>query len=191
MLGLQRRRSECDRGSAFENQAPNSGTSRFRSRSIGCARMACGQILQVSSIVTMADRLSPARRSANMAAIRSKNMKPELAVRKVAHALGYRYRLHRKDVPGKPDLVFGPRRKIIFVHGCFWHLHPSETCRDARVPASNTSYGEQKLGTNIERDAKDQAALIADSWKVLIIWECETTDPQKLARRLKRFLGPI
>ena len=139
----------------------------------------------------MADVVYKAARSRMMSGIRSKDTKPELLVRSALRKLGLRYRLNDRNLPGKPDLVFGPRRKIIFVHGCFWHLHPSETCRDARVPASNTSYWEQKLGKNIERDAKDQAALIADSWKVLIIWECETTDPQKLARRLKRFLGPI
>ena len=88
----------------------------------------------------MADKISKTRRSANMAAIRSKDTSPELIVRRLVHSLGYRYRLHRHDLPGKPDLVFGPRRKIIFVHGCFWHMHPKANCLDARLPKSNTGY---------------------------------------------------
>ena len=90
----------------------------------------------------MADRLTPERRSANMARIRAKDTKPEMIVRRMVHRLGARYRLHRKDLPGKPDLVFGPRRKVIFVHGCFWHLH---SCRDGRIPASRGDYWEPKL----------------------------------------------
>jgi DNA mismatch endonuclease, patch repair protein len=139
----------------------------------------------------MADKISPARRSRNMAAIRSTDMKPELAVRKIAHGLGYRYRLHGKDLPGKPDLVFGPRRKVIFVHGCFWHLHPLDACSDSRRPKSNTEYWGPKLSRNIQRDTQNQKALQADRWKVLVIWECETRDRRMLTSRLRRFLGPV
>ncbi len=137
----------------------------------------------------MTDSLSPARRSANMAAIKSKDMMPEMAVRKLVHALGYRYRLHRRDLPGKPDLVFGPRRKVIFVHGCFWHLHPKKNCRDARRPKSNASYWSPKLTRNTTRDAEHVAALRKLGWRVLVIWECQTIDAARLRARLKKFLG--
>ncbi|KIC39589.1 very short patch repair endonuclease [Leisingera sp. ANG-M7] len=133
----------------------------------------------------MADKLTPERRSANMAKIRAKNTKPEMLVRRMVHGLGFRYRLHRKDLPGKPDLVFGPRRKVIFVHGCFWHLHD---CRDGRIPASRRDYWELKLLRNAERDAEQLAALQAAGWKVLTIWECETKDLAALEDRLADFL---
>ncbi|OBY28314.1 very short patch repair endonuclease [Leisingera sp. JC1] len=133
----------------------------------------------------MADKLTPERRSANMAKIRAKNTKPEMLVRRMVHGMGYRYRLYRKDLPGKPDLVFGPRRKVIFVHGCFWHLHD---CRDGRIPASRRDYWEPKLRRNAERDAEQQAALQAAGWQVLTIWECETKDIAALKERLVNFL---
>ena len=93
----------------------------------------------------MADKLTATERSRNMASIRSKGMKPELAVRKAAHALGFRFRLHRKDLPGKPDLVFPKYRAVIFVHGCFWHQHPEPRCLDGRPPKSNLGYWQPKL----------------------------------------------
>lgn len=136
----------------------------------------------------MADKLTPSRRSANMAAIKSKDMKPELVVRRIVYALGYRYRLHRKDLPGKPDLVFGPRRKVIFVHGCFWHMHPKFDCLDLRAPKSNTGYWSVKLARNVERDAEHIAKLKAMGWKCLIIWECETAHAGEVSRRIKKFL---
>ena len=105
------------------------------------------------------DKLTTERRTENMRRIRSKDMKPELLVRHLVYSLGYRYRLHRKDLPGKPDLVFGPRRKVIFVHGCFWHLHPDPECVDSRVPKSNTAYWKPKLERNVERDRQHIAAL--------------------------------
>src|SRR5581483_7737979 len=121
----------------------------------------------------MMDKLTPARRSENMRRIKSKNMKPELAVRRLVHKLGYRYRLHRKDLPGNPDLVFSSKRKVIFVNGCFWHGHDLEGCRDGRRPKSNTGYWNTKLARNKERDAKNIAALEASGWAVLTIWECD------------------
>ena len=139
----------------------------------------------------MADKLSKRRRSQNMAAIRSKNTKPEMIVRRIVYNFGYRYRLHRKDLPGKPDLVFGPRRAVIFVHGCFWHLHPKAGCLDARKPKSNKTYWLPKLKRNVERDAHNLEALQRLGWRVLVIWDCETKNAQCVARTIADFLGPI
>lgn len=138
----------------------------------------------------MTDKLTPSRRSANMAAIKSKDTTPELAVRRIVSALGYRYRLHRRDLPGKPDLVFGPRRKVIFVHGCFWHMHPKASCLDARAPKSNTGYWTPKLLRNAARDAEHIANLKSLGWRALIIWECETRDEMRISNRISKFLGP-
>jgi DNA mismatch endonuclease (patch repair protein) len=138
----------------------------------------------------MVDTLDQARRSKNMAAIRSQDMKPELAVRKTAHRLGFRYRLHRRDLPGKPDLVFSKYNAVIFVHGCFWHQHPKKDCLDGRAPKSNTHYWAPKLARNIERDAKNQEDLQTMGWRVLVIWECETKDLEALGHRIQQFLSP-
>lgn len=137
----------------------------------------------------MADKLSKTRRSENMAAIRSGGMKPEMIVRSVTHGLGYRYRLHRKDLPGKPDLVFGPKQKVIFVHGCFWHQHNDPSCKIARRPKSNLDYWGPKLQRNVDRDAKSEAELAAAGWDVLTVWECETKDRDALAERIRTFLN--
>ena len=126
-------------------------------------------------------------RSANMRAIRSKDMRPEMAVRRLVHRLGYRYRLHRKDLPGKPDLVFVSRRKVIFVHGCFWHSHHG--CKTAHMPKSNLEYWRPKLQRNQNRDAKNLEAIAAKGWKALVIWECETADPAAVSVRIRKFLG--
>lgn len=125
-------------------------------------------------------------RSANMRAIRSTGMKPELAVRSLVHRLGYRFRLHRKDLPGKPDLVFGPRRKVIFVHGCFWHCH---SCKVAHDPQSNRSYWGPKLERNRLRDEKNLDALKEAGWQCLVVWECELKNPADMAARIIQFLG--
>jgi DNA mismatch endonuclease (patch repair protein) len=137
----------------------------------------------------MTDKLSPERRSKNMAAIKGKDTKPELIVRKLVHARGYRYRLHRKDLPGKPDLVFSPRRKVIFVHGCFWHGCEREGCLDARRPKSNTGYWNTKIEGNKSRDQKHLQSLQFDGWKVLVVWDCETNDAAALERRIVSFLA--
>lgn len=125
-----------------------------------------------------------------MRAIRSKSTKPELLVRRAVHRMGYRYRLHRKDLPGKPDLVFAPRKKVIFVHGCYWHQHGSAACKIARRPKSNQEYWLPKLDRNVQRDREHQAALEEAGWSVLVIWECETADMMTTERRVRAFLGP-
>jgi DNA mismatch endonuclease, patch repair protein len=125
-------------------------------------------------------------RSANMRAIRSKDMQAELAVRRLAHRLGYRFRLHRTDLPGKPDLVFPSRRKIVFVHGCFWHSHG---CRLSHIPKSNLAYWLPKLERTRVRDREQLKTLKANGWKPLVLWECETKVEGNLRKRLKKFLG--
>jgi DNA mismatch endonuclease (patch repair protein) len=135
----------------------------------------------------MTDVHTPEQRSRNMASIKGKDTKPERIVRSLLHELGYRFRLHRKDLPGKPDLVFPSRRKVIFVHGCFWHMHD---CRWGRVtPATNTSFWQQKRNGNCDRDLKTSKALTAAGWKSLIVWECEVKEESLLTERLERFLG--
>lgn len=113
-----------------------------------------------------------------------------MVVRRLLHAAGYRYRLHSRDLPGKPDLVFRGRRKAIFVHGCFWHQHERETCLDGRRPKSNTGYWDEKLARNVERDRRSQDALRAGGWDVLVLWECEIASTEELGARLRAFLGP-
>ncbi len=131
------------------------------------------------------DKLSPEKRSENMRRIRSKGMKPELLVRSIAHRMGYRFRLHARDLPGRPDLVFRSRRKIIFVNGCFWHGH---SCKEGRrVPKSNVDYWMQKIAKNKVRDAKNRRKLKADGWSVLTIWECEK-EPE-IRQKLRSFLS--
>lgn len=125
-------------------------------------------------------------RSRIMKAVKGKDTKPEMAVRRLVHSLGYRYRLHRRDLPGCPDLVFGPRRKVIFVHGCFWHGHDCK--RGARQPKTNPDYWRQKIDRNRARDHATQEALRAVGWDVMTVWECEVRDVQ-LADRLRLFLG--
>lgn len=124
-----------------------------------------------------------------MSLVRGRDTKPEMRVRRPTHALGYRYRLHRRDLPGKPDLVFGPRRKVIFVHGCFWHRHPDPACKFARLPKSRKDFWLPKLEGNRERDERNNAMLTEMGWDVLEIWECETADADALAKKIKGFLG--
>src|SRR5262245_6241455 len=112
------------------------------------------------------DKITPARRSKNMARIQSRNMRPELAVRKMVHKMSYRYRLHGGELPGKPDLVFASLRKAVLVHGCFWHQHPDPDCIDARMPKSNLAYWGPKLQRNVERDAENRTRLEELGWKV-------------------------
>ena len=121
---------------------------------------------------------------------KSKNTKPEWRVRRLAHRLGYRYRLHLKALPGCPDLVFVSRRKVIFVHGCVWHQHQDSHCPIVQTPRSNTDYWLPKLRRNVERDLEQQRKLTELRWEVLVLWECEIKDEKKLRSRLWDFLGP-
>jgi DNA mismatch endonuclease (patch repair protein) len=138
----------------------------------------------------MVDRVTPQTRSKTMRAIRSKDTKPELAVRRLVHGMGYRYRLHRRDLPGSPDLVFPGRRKVLFVHGCFWHGHPDPECPRSHRPKSNRKYWEPKLRRNRQRDDENRVRLMALGWEVLVIWECETRDLDRVAKTVRRFLDP-
>lgn len=132
------------------------------------------------------DSVSPTRRSEIMGCVRSRDTKPEMLVRRLIHSMGYRYRLHAKDLPGKPDLVFRPRRKLIFVHGCFWHRHPG--CALARLPKSREDFWLKKLEANRQRDVKTDLALREMNWNVLTIWECELSDITMLKNRIREFL---
>ncbi|MFZ2162247.1 MAG: DNA mismatch endonuclease Vsr [Sideroxyarcus sp.] len=132
------------------------------------------------------DRLTKSRRSWNMGRVGSKNTKPELIVRSLLHCQGYRFRLHRKDLPGKPDIVLPKYNTVIFVHGCFWHRHAN--CADASTPKTRTDFWLKKFSENTARDAKNQTALINAGWKVIIVWECETMKLDKLASRLNKSL---
>ena len=133
------------------------------------------------------DVFTPQQRSAVMARVKGKDTKPELKLRRLAHAMGYRFRLHRKDLPGSPDLVFPGRRAVIFVHGCFWHGH--DCPRGARQPKQNAEYWIAKIARNRSRDAAAQAALTEQGWRVGVFWECEMKNPDLLAAQLKAFLG--
>lgn len=132
------------------------------------------------------DSLSRTERSDIMARVRSKNSRPELLVRKLVFGLGYRYRLHGKDLPGHPDLVFRKTRKVIFVHGCFWHRHAS--CALARLPKSRLDFWVPKLEGNRMRDQRTKRALSKRGWKSLTIWECQVRDAERVRTRVKRFL---
>jgi DNA mismatch endonuclease, patch repair protein len=133
----------------------------------------------------MTDIISPEERSALMRRILGRDTTPELAVRSLAHRLGYRYRLHRSDLAGSPDLVFPSRKKVIFVHGCFWHAHE---CRKQRHPKSRAEYWAMRFKKNQERDSRNQRDLKSAGWHVLVIWECETKNQSQLRLKLKRFL---
>lgn len=134
------------------------------------------------------DTLTTEQRSERMSRIRSKDTKPELAVRGLLHGLGYRYRLHKIGLPGKPDLVFSARKKIIFVHGCFWHSH--EGCKIANQPKSRSAFWQSKFARNKTRDRSNIMQLRGSGWDTITIWECETKNLPKVGQRLTKFLGP-
>jgi DNA mismatch endonuclease (patch repair protein) len=134
----------------------------------------------------MVDRLSPKRRSALMSKVRSKNTSPEIRVRKLLHALGYRFRVHKADLPGKPDIVLSAHRKIILVHGCFWHRHPR--CAKASMPKSRIAFWRAKFDRNVERDKAIKRKLRRLGWKVLTLWECQTKKPHVLESQLAKFM---
>jgi DNA mismatch endonuclease (patch repair protein) len=135
----------------------------------------------------MTDNLSKLRRSANMRAVPSRNTGPEIRVRQIAHSLGYRFRLHSRSLPGKPDIVFPSRQKVIFVHGCFWHQHKG--CSRASLPQTNSEFWRTKLSLNAARDSRQMAAMKNLGWRVLVVWECEIRNERRLEARLRRFLG--
>ena len=135
----------------------------------------------------MADKLSVRRRSWNMSRIRSRDTNPELAVRRSLHRLGYRYRLHRNDLPGKPDIVLPKHRIVIFVHGCFWHQHAG--CIDCSNPKTNIKYWGPKLLANLQRDRKNRRTLRRLGWTAIVIWECQTQRTEQLRDRLSRELN--
>jgi DNA mismatch endonuclease (patch repair protein) len=134
----------------------------------------------------MVDVLTPAQRSFNMSRIKGKNTNPEMRVRSVLHSLGYRYRLHVRNLPGCPDIVLPKYRTVVFVHGCFWHMHD---CKYGRVtPATNAEFWQQKRKGNVSRDARRVRELRMAGWRVLKMWECWTREPEKLNKRLADLL---
>lgn len=137
---------------------------------------------------TRLDPLSVSERSERMSRVRYKDSRPEWTVRRLIHSLGYRYRLHSRMLPGRPDLVFPGRRKVIFVHGCFWHRH--EPCSRYRMPKTHTEFWSAKLEGNRERDDRNVAALRAAGWDVLVVWECElgARHRDQLTSNIRRFL---
>ncbi|HLH44961.1 MAG TPA: very short patch repair endonuclease [Bryobacteraceae bacterium] len=130
---------------------------------------------------------TPDQRSRIMRAVKGADTAPEIAVRSLVHRMGYRFRLHRPDLPGKPDLVFPRLKKVVFVHGCFWHGH--ECARGARTPKANAVYWRAKIARNRSRDATHLKALKARGWRAAVIWECDLKSPARVAERLARFLG--
>lgn len=132
------------------------------------------------------DTFDSTKRSSVMRTVKSHNTGIEMFVRRLLHKEGYRYRLHRKDLPGKPDIVFPSRRKVIFIHGCFWHQHPG--CGKADRPSSNTEYWTKKLDRNVARDRQNIDAIVASGWQILVLWECQIRDKTVLLQQLKNFL---
>ncbi len=134
------------------------------------------------------DKLTTEQRSRNMSRIRASDTGPERAVRKLIHRMGFRYALHATRLPGKPDIVFVSRKKVVFVHGCFWHQHRKAACVDARIPKSRLEYWEPKLERTKLRDVRHRRALSRMGWKSFIVWECDLRAPEKLGRRLRAFI---
>ncbi len=137
----------------------------------------------------MTDTVDREKRSEIMSRVGSRDTKPELVVRRIAHGLGFRFRLHRKDLPGRPDIVFPRYRSVIFVHGCFWHRHPS--CKYASSPKTRVEYWEDKFRSNVARDARNETLLRDLGWRVLVIWECETKDREAVAERISSYLEQV
>lgn len=137
----------------------------------------------------MVDTLDPTERSERMSRVRNRDTKPELVVRRLVFGLGYRYRLHQRGIPGRPDLAFKSRKKAIFVHGCFWHQHPDPKCKLARMPKSRLEFWRPKLTKNRQRDEANIKKLKEMGWSALEIWECELKDLDRVSERVRQFLG--
>ena len=135
----------------------------------------------------MTDTVDPATRSEIMSRIRGRDTEPEMIVRRIAHGLGFRFRLHRRDLPGSPDLVFPRYRAAIMVHGCFWHRHPG--CKYASSPKTRVRFWEDKFEGNVVRDRRNEDSLHELGWRVMVIWECETRDREAVAERISEYLG--
>jgi|ERR1041384_8821713 DNA mismatch endonuclease (patch repair protein) len=136
----------------------------------------------------MADKFTPDERSRIMSRVKGKNTQPEKIVRTLLHSLGYRFRLHRKDLPGNPDIVLPRHKRVIFVHGCFWHGH--EGCPRAARPTTNVDFWNRKIDGNIKRDKKVRKELRSLDWEILIIWQCQTRSTDALRMRIEKFLKP-
>ena len=134
----------------------------------------------------MSDIFEPAKRSEIMSRIHGRDTKPELVVRRIAHRLGFRFRLHRQDLPGRPDIVFPRYRAIIMVHGCFWHRHPG--CKYAYTPKTRVQFWRKKFEGNVARDRRNELALSERGWRTMVIWECQTKDHQDVVARIESFL---
>ena len=134
----------------------------------------------------MTDIFDPEKRSQIMSRIRGRDTRPEMIVRRIAHGLGFRFRLHRKDLPGRPDIVFPRHQAVIVVHGCFWHRHPG--CKRASSPKTRVRYWQNKFEDNVVRDKRNETGLRDLGWKVMVIWECETKDHEAVAARIESFL---
>lgn len=165
----------------------NCESSTDRAPPVGDSRWLVGLVEVVPVGRADVDIVDQPTRSRMMGLISGKNTKPELAVRKVAHRLGYRFRLHRRDLAGSPDLVFPRRRKVIFVHGCYWHRHPG--CRYAYSPKSNVDFWNDKFEANKARDAAALTKLKDAGWDPLVIWECDSADSERVATLLSAHLG--
>lgn len=134
----------------------------------------------------MTDTLSPSARSVLMSRIRGKDTKPEIVVRSLLHRMGFRFRLHRRGLPGSPDIVLPGHGAVVFVHGCFWHRHTR--CKGATTPKSRVKFWQEKFAANVERDKRNRRDLRRLGWKVLVVWECELKKPEKLGARLRKYL---
>lgn len=135
------------------------------------------------------DTLTPTERSARMARVRSRDSNAEMIVRRLVHSMGFRYRLHDRSLPGSPDLVFRSRRKVIFVHGCFWHRHPDVSCKLARMPKSRLDFWQPKLHGNRDRDLRNQTDLGNLGWQFTVVWECQLRNKEQLKNSLSAFLA--
>ena len=148
-----------------------------------------GQTRVYTQYSKVIDRLSKKDRSAIMSRIRSRDTKPEKIVRSLLHQMGYRFRIHEQQLPGSPDIVLRPRKKVIFVNGCFWHQHSAKSCKLSKVPKSNLGYWLPKLKRNRARDRKVHRELRLAGWQIMTVWECQTENLPALERRLTKFLG--